>query len=45
MRQKDNEKKNLITEYINSFYFEHGMAPTRREIESGTGIPSPTVAR
>ncbi len=45
MRQKNNEKKNLITEYINSFYFEHGMAPTIREIETGTKIPRPTVAR
>ncbi len=45
MRQKNNEKKNVITEYINSYYFEHGMAPTIREIEAGTGIPRPTVAR
>ncbi len=45
MRQKNSEKKSIITEYINSFYFEHGMAPTIREIEAGTGIPRPTVAR
>ncbi len=45
MRQKDSEKKAQITKYINSFYFEHGMAPTIREIEAGTGIPRPTVAR
>ncbi len=45
MRQKNNEKKSLITEYINSFYFKNGMAPTIREIEAGTGIPRPTVAR
>ena len=45
MRQKNNETKRRITEYIDSFYFEHGMAPTIREIEAGTGIPRPTVQR
>ena len=45
MRQKNNETKARITEYIDEFYFERGMAPTIREIESGTGIPRPTVAR
>lgn len=45
MRQKNSETKVRITEYIDSFYFERGMAPTIREIEAGTGIPRPTVAR
>ena len=45
MRQKNNETKRRITEYIDCFYFERGMAPTIREIEAGTGIPRPTVGR
>ena len=45
MRQKSNDTKKRITEYIDSFYFERGMAPTIREIEAGTGVPRPTVAR
>lgn len=45
MRSKSNETKQKITDYIDSFYFERGMAPTIREIEAGTGIPRPTVQR
>lgn len=45
MRHKNNETKRLITEYIDKFYFERGMAPTIREIEAGTGVPRPTVQR
>ena len=45
MRAKSTETKQKITDYIDSFYFERGMAPTIREIESGTGIPRPTVQR
>lgn len=45
MRAKSTETKKKITDYIDSFYFERGMAPTIREIESGTGIPRPTVQR
>ena len=45
MRSKSNETKQKITEYIDRFYFERGMAPTIREIEAGTGIPRPTVGR
>ena len=45
MRQKSVEIKRKITEYIDSFYFERGMAPTIREIETGTSIPRPTVQR
>ena len=45
MRAKSIETKKKITDYIDSFYFEHGMAPTIREIEAGTGVPRPTVQR
>ena len=45
MRAKSNETKQKITDYIDTFYFEHGMAPTIREIEAGTGVPRPTVQR
>ena len=45
MRQKNSDTKHKITEFIDGFYFERGMAPTIREIESGTGIPRPTVHR
>ena len=45
MRAKSTQTKKKITDYIDSFYFERGMAPTIREIESGTGIPRPTVQR
>ena len=45
MRAKSEETKRRIIEYIDTFYFENGMAPTIREIESGTGIPRPTVQR
>ena len=45
MRTKNTETKNSIKSYIDSFYFERGMAPTIREIEEGTGIPRPTVQR
>lgn len=45
MRSKSNETKQKITDYIDSFYFERGMAPTIREIEAGTGVPRPTVQR
>ncbi len=45
MRAKSEQTKKVITDYIDSFYFEHGMAPTIREIEAGTGVPRPTVQR
>lgn len=45
MRKKNSDTKEKILEYIDSFYFQRGSAPTIREIEAGTGIPRPTVAR
>ena len=45
MRRKDESKKPIIADFINSFYYEHDKVPSVREIVEGTGIPLSTVHR
>ncbi len=45
MRRKDESKKPIIADFINSFYCEHDKVPSVREIVEGTGIPLSTVHR
>ena len=43
--KKDESKKIVIADYINSFFYEHDKVPSVREIVEGTGIPLSTVHR
>ena len=45
MRRKDESKKPIISDFINTFYYEHDKVPSVREIVEGTGIPLSTVHR
>ena len=43
--KKDESKKIVIADYINSFFYEHDKVPSVRDIVDGTGIPLSTVHR
>ena len=43
--KKDESKKIVIADYIDSFFYEHDKVPNVRDIVDGTGIPLSTVHR
>ena len=45
MMKKDESKKVVIANFINTFFYEHDKVPSVREIVDGTGIPLSTVHR
>ena len=45
MRPKLNERKAVISRYIQEFYLENDRLPSERDIASGTGIPPASVHR
>ncbi len=45
MRSKNTSHYSTIVNYVNKYFDDIGRAPSTREIESGTGIPRPTVQR
>ncbi len=45
MRPKLNERKAVISSYIQEFYLENDRLPSERDIASGTGIPPASVHR
>ena len=45
MRPKLNERKAVISSYIQKYYLENDRLPSERDIASGTGIPPASVHR
>ena len=45
MRPKLNERKAVISSYIQEFFLENDRLPSERDIASGTGIPPASVHR
>lgn len=45
MRPKLNERKTVISSYIQKYYLENDRLPSERDIASGTGIPPASVHR
>lgn len=45
MRRRNEDSKNLILDYVNSFFDENHTIPSVREISDGTGIAVTTVHR